>query len=192
VAFVVVFCYFLVDSRFYLISIGGYIAYSLVKKKRIYNSALAKAQKRYLQQNSTVDNYIEKNRFWGNEDDFVDSLDIFLLEEEVAASREIEATDNTTQTPNIDNKNSLGTVIMKFINSIIENNEKEIYFVLANVLTFVTVDTGNITFVGTILLSFFTFQIIFLLKIIVNTHYLNVRSINNIKKQLNYIDLERD
>jgi hypothetical protein len=195
IVFIVVFCCFLANSLLYFIPIGGYIVYSLTRRMRVGSIAMVRAQKkRYLRQNSAVDDYIERNRFWGNADDFVYSLDIFLHEGNAVIPDKIDdkKDKNIVQPMDVSGKNLFRAAAIKFINDVFRSKKKEIYFIPTNVFVFVVTNMSNITFVKAVLLLFFTSQIIFLLKIVINTHHLNIRSINNIKKQLDRIDSKKN
>jgi hypothetical protein len=179
VVFLCVFVYFLTNSFFYTITICGYIIYSMIIKR---DNGILKDKKQYLQHNNTADNYMEKNKFQGNEDDVEDPFEVFFKDN---TTNPDSVNDNNIQVINAENnKKPSKNILYTFFKGI----RKEIYFILLHSLTFILVNIHNITFIKTILFSFFTFQIIILSKIVINTHYLNVKNINSIKKQLNCIN----
>jgi hypothetical protein len=114
----------------------------------------------------------------------VDSIDDFLKDDIVVVE---ENQDNSINMDNIQKKNTnfFENTTKKVLNVLSYENKKEIYFILGHSLVFLLINIHDITFIKIILFSFFTFQIIILSKIIINTHYLNIKNINNIKKQLN-------
>jgi hypothetical protein len=189
ILFIIILFYFAFDSLLYFLPIGAYVAYNVIRKIKTHDNAVLKNKKQYLQQNNTADSYIEKNKFMGNEENFVDSLDDFLQEDGVAVV--LEGVNNETKFTNLTktnaNKKSFRTIFMSFVNNILRGNFGEICFAFANGVVFWATDINNVTLAKILLLLFFTLQIVFLLKIIINTHHLNVKNINDIKKQLNCI-----
>jgi hypothetical protein len=183
--FIIIFDYFLVGSPLYSVFICGYIVYTIVIKRRIQRNMIVKDKKRYLQQSNTADYYMEKNRFQGNEDNVGDSWADFFKDVEVDSLSNFPGNSENTQiAKNNICKNHRLTVVDYFKRMI---NPREMYFVLANCVIFIFFDMRDTTFGNVLLLLFFTFRTIMLVKIVINTHYLNVKNINSIKKQLNFI-----
>jgi spermidine/putrescine-binding protein len=171
--------YFLTGSVFFILSLGTYTLFNVLNRKKIYIDMAVSNKKKYLRPNNTADSYMENNKFQGDENDFEDSLENYFekpLDDDNILEKNESMVDN-----NVENKIPMPIFIKIFF----RDNKRELFFIFGNLVIFLAKGIKNISTTEVVLFSFFTFQIIILVKIVANSHYTNIKNINDIKKMLN-------